>query len=169
MLTLPQTGRRKKQPYLAIKSTLTMRQIKKQGPLFLSEVAAFINQHGYEREGPAFFRYNVIDMDGQLEMEFGYFTPKSYSGVGPIRSGIMPSGRFVSVNWQGPYERLYDVTAMLVGWAKETGVEWDVEPTDKGDQFACRLEVYHSDPSAVADPSKLLSEVTIKLKMVDDE
>lgn len=162
MLTLPVLARRKKQPYLAIRSALTMRQIKKQGPLFLSEVRAHMQQRGYESDGPAFFRYNAIDPTGQLEMEFGYFTQRAYPGSGPIRTGVMPSGRYASVTWQGSYDRLRDVTAMLLGWAAETGVSWDIEQGDRGALFAGRLEIYHNDPETEADPDRLVTEVAIK-------
>lgn len=163
MLTLPETARRKKQPYLAIRSSLTMRQIKKQGPLFLSEVRAFMEQKGYDDRGPAFFRYDQIDEGGQLEMEFGYFTGKHHAGAGPVRSGILPSGRYITVVWQGTYDRLADVTAMLVGWAKETGVSWDVERQGTNEIFAGRLEIYHDDLMSQPDPAKWRTEVAIKV------
>ncbi len=164
MLTLPQISRKKNQSYLAIKSSLTMRQIKKQGPLFLTEVSTFLTEKGFEGVGPAFFRYNQIDQDGQMQMEFGYLTSKSYAGDGPIRSGILPAGRFASVTWFGPTDRLSDVTAILIGWAKETGVVWDRQPTHAGDQFAGRLEVYHTNSKNEPDPDKWRTELAIKIK-----
>jgi hypothetical protein len=51
---------------------------------------------------------------------------------------------------------------MLIGWAKETGVEWDVETTTHGDRFACRLEVHENNPSIEADPAKLVTTILIK-------
>ncbi len=163
MLSLPVISRRKKQPYLAIRSNLGMRQLKKQGPLFLSEVSAFMKARGIESEGPAFFRYNSMDDDGQMEMEFGFFTSKSYPGAGPVRSGILPSGRFATSTWHGPYDKLRDVTAMVIGWAKETGVAWDVEKTEKGEIFACRLEVYEIGPADISDSSQWQTDVAIKV------
>ena len=164
MLTLPVIGRRKKQPYLAIRSMLTMRQIKKQGPLFLSEVKAFMDRRGLEAAGPAFYRTNCIGTDGQLEMEFGYFTLKTCAGAGPVRSGTMPSGRYGSVSWHGAHDRLADVTAMLTGWARETGVAWDVTDTPRGAIFAGRFEIYHDNPSGEQGSDKRFTEVAIKVR-----
>jgi effector-binding domain-containing protein len=163
MLSLPVIARRKKEHYLAIKSRLTMRQISKQGPIYLSEVRDFMAARDIRDSGAAFFRYNIIDMDGDLEMEFGYLTPRPYQGGGPVRSGVMPGGRFASVFWQGAYKKLYDVNAVLIGWANETGVEWDSKASPAGEHFACRLELYLRGPDNEPDPAKWLTEVAIKV------
>lgn len=163
MLTLPDAGRRKKQSYLAIRSVLTRRQIKKQGPLFLSEVRAYMQQKGFPIDGPAFYRTNRVDADGQLEMEFGYITQKSWPGFGPVKSGTLPSGRHASTVWTGPHEQLDDVMALLIGWGKETGLVFDVTHNDRGDAYANRIEVFENWPGGPADSGQWVTEIAIKL------
>ena len=42
-------------------------------------------------------------------MEFGYLTSRVHAAGGPVRSGILPSGMFMTAEWTGPYERLVEV------------------------------------------------------------
>jgi hypothetical protein len=56
---------------------------------------------------------------------------------------------------------------MLIGWAKEKGIKWDVVPTATGDLFACRLEIHVNNPSNEPDPSRLVT--TLMIKMADGE
>ena len=71
--------------------------------------------------------------------------------------GELPAGRYVSLTYTGPYTDLMDVTAMLVGWAKEKGLKWDSQ------EFACRLEVHDNNPSIEPDPAKLQTTLLFKL------
>jgi effector-binding domain-containing protein len=165
MLTLPVKNRRKKQPYLAIRSRLFKRQIHKQAQLFLPEVRKFMEEQGIPYTGPSFFRYNTISPTGEMDIEFGHFTDKLYSGSGPVRAGILPAGSFMSVTWTGHYNRLSDVNAMLMGWAKMTGVEWDCASTEAGTFFGCRIDIFHRSMRNEPNPDKWETEVAIMLKV----
>ena len=66
--------------------------------------------------------------------------------------------------WHGHPDRLYDVTALLIGWVKETGYRLDREETTNGDLFACRLELYESDPEEEPDMNNWVSVLEFKLK-----
>lgn len=164
MLTLPVKNRRKKQPYLAIRSRLSKRQIPKQARLFLPEVQKFMEQQGIPHAGPSFFRYNTISATGEMDIEFGHFTDKLYSGSGPVRAGILPAGSFISVTWTGHCNRLSDVEAMLMGWAKMTGVECDSASTEAGTFFGCRIDIFHSAMADALEPEKWETEVAVMLK-----
>lgn len=164
MLTLPAKNRRKKQPYLAIRSRLFHRQIAKQSQLFLPEVRNFMEDQGIPHTGPAFFRYNTISPTGEMDMEFGHFTDRLYSGSGPIRAGILPGGSFMSVTWHGHYNKLSDVDAMLMGWAKIKGVEWDCASTEAGTFYGCRIDVFHKTVLDTPDPDDWQTEIAIMLK-----
>lgn len=164
MLTLPVRNRRKKQPYLAIRSRLLERQIRKQGMLFLPEVRNFMVSRGMDASGPAFLRYQTIEFSGEMDIEFGVFTDKLYSGSGPIRSGILPSGLYVSVTWFGEYEALPDVNAMLMGWGQQKQLEWDMASTEAGQFFGSRVSIFHRTPRIEADETQFETEVAIKLQ-----
>lgn len=167
MLTLPVRNRRKKQPYLAIRSRLLERQIRKQGTLFLPEVRNFMVARGIDAGGPAFLRYQTIDASGEMDIEFGVFTDKLYSGNGPVRSGILPAGAYISVTWHGPYEGLPDANAMLMGWGQQKQLQWDMAATEAGLFFGCRISIFHRTPRIEPDETQFETEVAIKLKDPD--
>lgn len=164
MLSLPVKNRRKKQSYLAIRSRLVRRQLPKQATLFLPEVRNFMEEQSIPYIGPSFFRYNTISASGEMDIEFGHFTDKLYSGSGPVRAGILPAGSFMSVTWTGPYNKLSDVDAMLMGWASIKGVEWDCAATEAGVFFGCRIDIFHKALPEEPDPDKWETEVAVMLK-----
>lgn len=164
MLTLPVKIRRKKQPYLAIRSRLFRRQVMKQAQLFFPEIRNFMEATGVSKAGAPFLRYNTVSWDNELDIEFGYLTDKLYSGAGPIRGGFLPAGSFMSVKWFGTPTRLLDVHAMFMGWAQLTGVEWDSTPTEAGSFFTCRVDILHRSPRIEPDPELQETELLVMLK-----
>lgn len=106
-------------------------------------------------------RYLSVGRDGQLDIEFGYFTGRLHPGGGPVRSGVLPSGTFVSAEWQGPYDKLPEVNAMLPGWAQHSGVELDITETDDVTYYGCRAEIYHMTPRFTDDPAKYRTEIIL--------
>lgn len=163
MLTLPAKTRRKKQPYLSIRSQLQRRNLERQANLFFTELRQFITARAIEDMGPGFLRYLTIGADGQLDMEFGYFTTRMHAGGGPFRSGVLPAGLFMTAEWMGPYERLTDIHAMLPGWAAENGVSWQMRRADGEISYGCRLEIFHQSPRHVKDPAQYRTEIAILL------
>ena len=164
MLTLPVKNRRKKQPYLAVRSRLLARQIKKQGMLFLPEVRRFMTERGIDATGPAFLRFHAIEAAGEMDIEFGVFTDRPYAGNGPVRPGILPAGSYVSATWFGPYEALPDVDVMLMGWSQQKRMEWDTVSNDGGVSFGCRISIFHKTPRIETDAARFEPEVAIRLR-----
>lgn len=168
MLTLPAKTRRKKQSFLAIRAQMTRRNLVRQATLFYSELRDFLFAQNIEDAGPGFMRYLSISRDGDLDMEIGYLTAKPYHGAGPIRSGVLPAGSFLSAEWTGPFERLPEINAMLPAWASHTGIDLDVRETDSGIAYACRMEVYHVTPKHTEDPSKFRTEILVLTRGLAD-
>ena len=166
MLTLPAKVRRKKQPYLYIRSRLSRRNLRKQAVLFYGELRDFIASRGITDAGPGFMRYLAVGRGGELDMEFGYFTDRLHSGGGPVRASMLPSGTFMSMEWTGPFEKLRDVNAMLNGWADHNGVEWDTAETTDGVGYGCRIEIYHVTQRHVSNPQQFRTEVAIMVRPV---
>jgi effector-binding domain-containing protein len=163
MLTLPKIVDRAEQPYVAIKSRVTMQEIGPTARNLMPEVFGWLRDHGIEPAGPEFLKYNVIDMKRKLEIEFGVPVASPVSGDERVLAGVLPSGRYATHLHRGPYDRLYDANAALIDWAKKRSIKWDTSDTAEGDQFGCRLEVYLTDPKAELDPEKWETEVTIRL------
>lgn len=163
MLTLPAKTRRKKQPYLSIRSQLQRRNLRRQALLFFSELRDFMAVRAIDDSGPGFLRYHTVGADGELDIEFGYFTSRVHSGGGPIRSGMLPAGLFMTAEWTGPYERLSDIHAMLPGWAAENSVTWQMSQQGNETAYGCRLEIFHTTPRHVENEQEFRTEIAILL------
>lgn len=161
MLTLPQIIEQPAQRYVAVRLPVTIPFGSDLNPAFDELFAAF-SAVAVEPNGMEFIKFNLIDMP-RLEIEVGITTDALLPLSSRMIEGEIPAGRYVSLIYTGPYDNLMDVTAMLVGWAKEKGLKWDSHDTPNGEQFACRLEVYNNNPSIEADPAKLKTTLLFKL------
>ena len=163
MLTMPKIIERIEQPYVAITAKVTMREIGPSAETLLPEVFGWLEQRGITPAGAPFFKYNVIDMERQLEIEFGVPTSAVVAGDARVHAGRLPAGRYASLVHRGPYDALYDANAALIRWAKERGIHFDVEKTEAGDKFGSRLEIYRTDPRKEPDPANFETEVAIRV------
>lgn len=161
MFTLPVKVRRKKQAFISIRSQLARRNLMRQSMLFYSELRDFIAARAIEDAGPGFMRYWSVSRDGALDIEFGYLTGRLHPGAGPVRSGMLPSGTFVSAEWKGAYDKLPEVNAVLPGWAQHSGVELDITETDDTTCYGCRAEIYHMTPLRTQDPTQYRTEIIL--------
>jgi len=162
MLTVPTLVERPAQPYVAIREKVTIPftpVIDKVMP----EVAGWLQARGVERFGPAVFKYNVIDMP-RLDVEMGFTPPKPLKGEGRVLAGTLPAGRYATLTHWGHYDRLMDATAMLIGWAKESGVAWDSSAMPDGEHFVSRFELYPNGPMDEPDPEKWETQIFIKVR-----
>ena len=163
MITSPKIVERGEQPYVAVKSVVSMKEIGAAAGKFLGEVFGWAAGRGLAPAGAPFFKYNVIDMERGLEIEFGIPTAKPVTGDDRVLAGVLPAGRYASLVYRGPYEQLRDASAALLDWIKEQGLKMDVTESAEGDRFGCRLEIYLTDPAVEKDPQKWETEVAIKL------
>jgi effector-binding domain-containing protein len=163
MLTIPKIVDRAEQPYVAIKSRVTMQEIGPTAQKLMPELFSWLRARGIKPAGAEFLKYNVIDMKRKLEIEFGVPTATLVSGDDRVLAGTLPSGRYATLVHRGPYDKLYDANGALIDWARERGIRWDVSETEAGDRFGCRLEIYLTDPGSEIDPEKRETEVTIRL------
>jgi effector-binding domain-containing protein len=163
MITSPKIVERGEQPYVAVKSVVSMKEIGAVAGKFLGEIFGWAAGHGLAPAGAPFFKYNVVDMERGLEIEFGVPTASLVTGDDRVLAGVLPAGRYASLVYRGPYEQLYDANAALLDWIKEQGLAMDVKESPDGDRFGCRLEIYLTDPAVEKDPQKGETEVAIKL------
>lgn len=162
MLTLPTIIERAEQPYVAIRESVRI-PFDAVADRAFPELFGWLGARGIEPDGAPFIKYNVIDMANELELEFGVPTKTPVAGDESVRSGTLPAGRYASLVYRGPYDNLYDANAVLIGWAKERGIRWDVRETPEGDRFGCRLEIYMTDPNEEPDPKKWETQIAIRL------
>lgn len=164
MLTLPTIVERPAQPYIAIREQVTMPF----GDVIdrvLPELMAGAEGLGHADPGPVFFKFNRVRMP-ELEVEFGVPTAALLPATGRLVSGTIPAGRYATLTYWGHYENLIEVTGLLLAWAANKGLRWDMRATPEGDEFAARLETYITDPAEEPDPRKW--ETVLAFKLADD-
>jgi effector-binding domain-containing protein len=158
----PKVQSRAAQPYVAIRRLVTMRTIPEIADR-LPEVLAWLEARAVEPAGAPFLRYHVIDMDRYLDIEAGVPVAEPIEGEKSVISGILPAGRYATVTHVGSFDKLVDVTAMLLDWAADQGLPWDVRETENGREWGCRLELYKTNPKEESDMNKWETELAFRL------
>jgi effector-binding domain-containing protein len=161
-VSAPEIVTRAEQPYVAIRGHVTMAEIAAFA-VRTGEVFGWLGARGLVPAGPPFFKYNVIDMARQLEMETGVPVAAPVDGGGEVISGVLPAGRYATVTHVGHPSELMGVTGALLDWAAGQGLTWDVSPDADGDRWGSRLEIYLTDPSEEPDMSKWVTQLAFRL------
>jgi effector-binding domain-containing protein len=158
----PTIVKRAAQPYVAMRRSITMQTFNEIADRF-PEVFGWLGARGVEPAGAPFFRYNLIDMERELEVEAGVPVVTAIAGDDRIIAGVLPAGRYATVSHVGHPDKLIDHTAALLQWAAEQSLDWDVSKTEDGERWGCRLELYKSDPAQQLDMSRWEVELAFKL------
>jgi effector-binding domain-containing protein len=162
MSATPEIETRAEQPYVAISSRVPMSGLAGVGAR-LGEVFAWLGARGVTPAGAPFFKYNVIDMAGDLEVEAGVPIGQAMEGDSQVLSGVLPAGRYATVTHVGHPDRLLEVTRALLAWASEQDLKWDMSPGDKGERWGSRLEFYLTDPGVEPDMNKWVTQLAFRL------
>ena len=163
MSSAPEIVTRPEQPCAAIRVQVTMAELGAVVPPLNQEVFAWLGKQGVPPVGAPFWKYNVIDMAGKLEIEAGVPVAAAVAGDDRVISGVLPAGRYATLTHVGHPSELMAATEALLDWAAEQGLTWDVTPSEDGERWACRLENYLTDPSQEPDMSKWVTELAFKL------
>ena len=162
MLTTPTIVDRDSTPYVAVLRRVPMSEIGRISASTHDLVLDFVRQNGGEPGAPL-IKYNLVDMEGIMELEFGVLLNSDVTATGEFFVGELPAGRYATITHTGPYDELYDVTGLFVGWAKERGIAWDSEPEGAGERFVSRVETYLNDPADVAE-QELVTQLDFKVR-----
>ena len=163
MITEPEIRTLPERPYAAIAATVTMETMGQIVPPLNGEVFGWLAARGIAPAGPAFWKYNVIDMARQLELEAGVAVAVPAAGDGRVIAGTLPAGRYVVARHQGHPRELVDATAELLDWTAAKGLKWDVSPSDAGERWGCRLENYLTDPDVEPNMDNWVTELAFRL------
>jgi len=153
---------RAEQPYAAIRARVTMSQLGGLGAR-LGEVFGWLAARGVPPAGAPFFKYNVIDMARELEVEAGVPVAAALDGDDHVLTGVLPAGRYATLTHVGHPDGLIGATKALLDWAAEQGMTWDMSPTEAGERWGCRLESYLTDPSEEPDMNKWETQLAFRL------
>ncbi|HEV7278188.1 MAG TPA: GyrI-like domain-containing protein [Devosiaceae bacterium] len=161
MLTLPEIVERPPRPYVAIRREVTIPFDEVAGPCF-DELFAWVAAAGIEEAGAVFIRYELVRMP-ELVVEFGVPLRASAAPGEGMVAGELLGGRYAVLTYWGHHHNLMDVNAVMVGWARQKEIRWDSRQTPEGEVFACRLELYETDPAEEPDPAKWETRLEFKL------
>lgn len=158
----PRIVDRTARPYAAVRALVTMENIAAIAHR-IPEVIGRLAALGVEPAGPPFLRYNVIDMTRQLDIEAGVPVAGAVVNDGDLFSAVLPAGRFVTYTHVGSPAGLVGATALLLDWALAAGLRWDVTPTERGDRWGCRMEIYRTDPRTQPDSTRWETDLEFRL------
>lgn len=164
MMTLPQITVRTEQTYVYVPFTVTMQQMQRPANEGFPQVFAYVEKHGLNPIGAAFYNYRRINMAETLDVEAGIAVDSAGPEEGVVKVGTLPGGNFMGVTWHRHPDKLETVTGVLIGWSRLTQQPFDQRTEGKDDYFACRLELYESDPAQVPDMDEWVTTLAFKLR-----
>jgi effector-binding domain-containing protein len=162
VLAEPEITQRSEQPYAGITAWVTMATLGSVADR-IPEIFGWLGGRGIAPAGPPFFRYHVIDMARQIQVEVGVPVMSPVEDDGDIRAGTLPAGRYAVMTHTGAPDTLMAATAELLAWAEACGLAWDVSQTDAGERWGCRLESYLTNPAEQPDTSQWQTELAFRL------
>lgn len=108
----------------------------------LAELIAWLDQQHVSDLGKFFLRLNVVDMEGTMDLEVGV-TEVAHPGDDRVRPGSLPAGNYATLTYR---DHALRANKMLLEWVRDNGISLDVSTEPDGDHFACRTELYVTDP-----------------------
>jgi DNA gyrase inhibitor GyrI len=162
IITEPIVAQRTPRPYVFIPRTVTMATIASAADE-IPQLIGWLAERGVTPAGPPFLRYNVIDMERELQIEAGVPVAAAVAAGGRVESGELPGGRYVTAIHTGPYDRLVTAVSDLLNWAAGQGLTWDKQDSPDGERWGCRLEAYPVNPAEQPDPAKWETELAFRL------
>ena len=160
----PTIVQRDEQPYVGRRETITMTEFATVAD-HLPAMFRWLGERGVTVTGPPFFRYRLIDMAAELVVEAGIPVTGDVQVDEPTFVGMLPAGRYATVTHIGHPDELMAVTARLLDWAQQQGLEWDMSPTLEGEVWGCRLEILMTDPAEEPDMHKW--ETVLMFRLAD--
>ena len=113
--------------------------------------------------GPPLWKYNVIDMAGELEIEAGVAVAARVEGDDRVSGGMLPGGRYAVVRYHGHPDGLEQATGDLLQLGRRTGPVVRHDRVEGEERWAARLEEYLDDPAEKPDMSEWDTDLAFKL------
>ena len=154
---------RPEMPYMGIRLIAPYGGMRPQIEIARKELERWFKANGIQPAGAPLLRYYVIDMKGDMDMEYGIPVAAPLPDEGRIKATTLPVGRFVSLIYTGGG---YQGNKTLIEGARAKGLEFDRWDTDKGDNFRCRYEQFLTDPKI--EPRKTKWDIEVAIKLADE-
>ena len=157
----PRVEERPAIPYVGIRVITPFRGMLAVRDRLLAEARTGIEEAGIQTVGYGFLRLHVIDMDGPMNLEAGYFTAGLANTEHPaLRSGSMVAGSYATMKYQDHARR---ANQALQDWTRDNGLVLDRRTVPEGDEFACRYEAFWTDPAIEPRKTRWTVELAILL------
>ncbi|MFI5496214.1 GyrI-like domain-containing protein [Actinoplanes sp. NPDC051859] len=164
MLAEPTIVERAEQTYVGRRESITMTEFAQVAD-HLPTMFDWLGERGVTPTGAPFFRYRVIDMSAELVVDAGIPVAAPIDVEEPTFVDVLPAGRYATVSHIGHPDELMGVTANLLDWAQQRGLEWDMTPTPEGEVWGARLELLMTNP--VEEPDMHKWETVLLFKLAD--
>lgn len=151
----PRVERRESRSTLGIRTRTPFRGMLAERDRLLAELIRWISENAVEPDGPFFLRLHTVDMAGEMNIEVGVFA--SARGDQRVESGTMPGGDFVVLRYINHSLRAH---RLLFEWADEQEIEFDVDDSREGAEWAARYEIWITDPRAEPRKTRWETELT---------
>lgn len=99
-----------------------------------AEVFGWLAASGVPPAGAPFFKYKVIDMAREREVEAGVPIAAAVNGDDHVLAGVLPAGQYATLTHVGHPDDLVKATKGLLDWAAGQGLTWDMSATDAGER-----------------------------------
>lgn len=150
------------QPYVAIRTRVSMEDIPMKLPPLTDEVFAWMTSKGLATSGAPFFRYLGGNMS-HLEVDVGVPVAAPVEGDGRVIADTLPAGRYAVVLHTGDYSTVVQGSIALMEWGEQNNVAWDRSDDGVEERWGGRIEHYITDPGEEPDSSKWETEVAFLL------
>ena len=102
-------------------------------------------------------------MARELEDEAGWPVAAAPDGDDRVLTGVLPAGRYATLTHAGHPDKLIGAIETLLDWAAEQDLTWDMSPSEAGERWGCRLEIYLTNPSEEPDTNKWETQLAFRL------
>jgi effector-binding domain-containing protein len=164
-ITTPRLEQRTEQHCLFIRTHVRMDQIGPQVPPLVPVLLDWMASHGVKEAGPVFFRYNVVDMEGPMEIDVGVAVDQPVAGDHTVKPGSIPAGTYATLRHIGHPDELMPATAALLDWGNERHVAWCKRPHGPtGEAWNGRFEFYLNGPDTEPDMAKWCTDLAFQVE-----
>ncbi len=157
-------GRREAFTYCALPLTITRSERTTRIPAAFREVDSQLAGNGIGDRGYEVIRYRRSKAWENLDLEVGWILYTDVQVEEPFVVDVLPAGLYVIGRLEGPYSRLEKKTRAMMEWGTEQGVEYDIERRPDGCHWACRYEVYVTEPTFGPDGPSGTVDVCLLLR-----
>lgn len=160
--TQPKIDERPEKAYMGIRTLTPMAGMPDFIEQSLGEIFGWLSEQGIDPAGAPILRLNVVNMEGNMDIEVGVPVKEAVNGTDRIKAGVLPAGRYASLIYTGVEDGIAG-NGVLIDWAEEQGIKWDRWDDENGDAFRSRYEVLIDGPDDKPDPADWDCEVAIKI------